>query len=1498
MEPLLGPGSPHSPPSASRCQVLVDTGATERNHSWVLAVLLQLPVVTSWSGHRSNGTEPFLGPGSPHSPPSASVVTSWSGHRSNGTEPLLGPGSPHFPPSASRCQVLADTGATERNHSWVLAVLLQLPVVTSWSGHRSNGTESLLGPGSPHSPPSASRCHVFERTQEQRNGTTPGSWQSSLSSSSFPLSRLGADTGATERNHSWVLAVLTLLLQLPVVTSWSGHRSNRTEPLLGPGSPHSPPSASRCHVLERTQEQRNGTTPGSWQSSLSSFSFPLSRLGADAGATERNHSWVLAVLTLLIQLPVVTSWSGHRSNGRNHSWVLAVFTLLLQLPVVTSWSGHRSNGTEPLLVLAVLTLLLQLPVVRSWWTQEQRNGTTPGSWQSSFSFPLSRLGADTGATERNHSWVLAVLTLLLQLPLSRLGADTGATERNHSWVLAVLTFLLQLPVVRSWRTQEQRNGTTPGSWQSSFSFPLSRLGADTGATERNHSWVLAVLTLLLQLPVVTSLSGHRSNGTEPLLGPGSPHSPPPASRCHVLERTQEQRNGTTPGSWQSSLSSFSFPLSRLGVDTGATERNHSWVLAVLTLLLQLPVVTSWSGHRSNGTEPLLGPGSHHSPPSASRCHVLERTQEQRNGTTPGSWQSSLSSFSFPLSRLGADTGATERNHSWVLAVFTLLLQLPVVTSWSGHRSNGTEPLLVLAVLTLLLQLPVVRSWWTQEQRNGTTPGSWQSSFSFPLSRLGADTGATERNHSWVLAVLTLLLQLPLSRLGADTGATERNHSWVLAVLTFLLQLPVVRSWRTQEQRNGTTPGSWQSSFSFPLSRLGADTGATERNHSWVLAVLTLLLQLPVVTSLSGHRSNGTEPLLGPGSPHSPPPASRCHVLERTQEQRNGTTPGSWQSSLSSFSFPLSRLGVDTGATERNHSWVLAVLTLLLQLPVVTSWSGHRSNGTEPLLGPGSHHSPPSASRCHVLERTQEQRNGTTPGSWQSSLSSFSFPLSRLGADTEATERNHSWVLAVFTLLLQLPVVTSWSGHRSNGTEPLLVLAVLTLLLQLPVVRSWWTQEQRNGTTPGSWQSSFSFPLSRLGADTGATERNHSWVLAVLTLLLQLPLSRLGADTGATERNHSWVLAVLTFLLQLPVVRSWRTQEQRNGTTPGSWQSSFSFPLSRLGADTGATERNHSWVLAVLTLLLQLPVVTSLSGHRSNGTEPLLGPGSPHSPPPASRCHVLERTQEQRNGTTPGSWQSSLSSFSFPLSRLGVDTGATERNHSWVLAVLTLLLQLPVVTSWSGHRSNGTEPLLGPGSHHSPPSASRCHVLERTQEQRNGTTPGSWQSSLSSFSFPLSRLGADTGTTERNHSWVLAVFTLLLQLPVVTSWSGHRSNGTEPLLVLAVLTLLLQLPVITSWSGHRSNGTEPLLGPGSLHSPPSASRCHVLERTQEQRNGTTPGSWQSSLSSFSFPLSLHRYLQYTRCNNMSSTSGWRAVAEDGKDVMRPESTVLEVLAYSG
>ena len=339
--------------------------------------------------------------------------------------------------------------------------------------------------------------------------------------------------------------------------------------------------------------------------------------------------------------------------------------------------------------------------------------------------------------------------------MSRLGADTVATERNHSWVLAVLTLLLQLPVVTSWSGHR--------------------------TTERNHSWVLAVL---LQLPVVTSWSGHRSNGTESLLGPGSPHSPPSASRCHVLERTQEQRNGTTPGSWQSSLSSFSFPLSGLG------------------------------RHRSNGTESLLGPGSPHSHPSASRCHVLERTQEQRNGITPGSWQSSLSSFSFPLSRLGADTGATERNDSWVLAV---LLQLPVVTSWSGHRSNGTEPPLGPGSPPSASRCHVFEL--TQEQRNGTTPGSWQSSlssFSFPLSRLGADTGATERNHSWVLAVLTLLKEecfsFPLSR---------------------LLE-------RTQEQRNGTTPGSWQSSlssFSFPLSRLGADTGATERNHSWVLAVL-------------------------------------------------------------------------------------------------------------------------------------------------------------------------------------------------------------------------------------------------------------------------------------------------------------------------------------------------------------------------------------------------------------------------------------------------------------------------------------------------------------------------------------------------------------------------------------------------------------------------------------------------------------------------------------
>ena len=261
------------------------------------------------------------------------------------------------------------------------------------------------------------------------------------------------------------------------------------------------------------------------------------------------------------------------------------------------------------------------------------------------------------------------------------------------------SFLLSAPR----RDKEQRNGTTPGSWQSS-SVSASRCHV-LERTQENGTDCQdpGVLTLLLQLPVVTSWSGHRSNGTEPLLGPGSPHSPPSASRCHVLERTQEQRNGTTPGSWQSSLSSFSFPLSRLGADTGATERNHSWVLAVLTLLLQLPVTTSWSGHRSRRnhsrtqavlpfrcscvTSPRRDNGklkeeSEDSrtqesslPPSASRCHVLERTQEQRNGTTPGSWQSS---FSFPLSVLDVT-----------------------------HGSNGTEPL----------------------------PGSWQSSFSFPLSCL-------------------------------------------------------------------------------------------------------------------------------------------------------------------------------------------------------------------------------------------------------------------------------------------------------------------------------------------------------------------------------------------------------------------------------------------------------------------------------------------------------------------------------------------------------------------------------------------------------------------------------------------------------------------------------------------------------------------------------------------------------------------------------------------
>ena len=422
-----------------------------------------------------------------------------------------------------------------------------------------------------------------------------------------------------------------------------------------------------------------------------------------------------------------------------------------------------------------------------------------------------------------------------------------------------------------------------------------------------------------------------------------------------MERTQEQRNGTTPGSWQSSFS-FSVVTSWSGHRSNGTES------LLGPFLLQLPVVTSWSGHRSNGTEPLLGPGSPHSPPSASRCPLLDTGATERE------------------SLLGADTGATERNHSWVLAVLTLLLQ----------------PLSRLP-LSVLLQLPVLER--TQEQRNGTTPGSWQSSFSFPLSCL------------WLTQ-------------------EQRNHSWVLAVLTLLLQLPVAWSVLTQEQRTGTTPPS---SFS-PLSR-------------------------------GGHRSNGPEPLPGPGSPHSPPSASRCHVLERTQEQRNGTTPGSWQSSLS-FSSRCHVLERTQEQAERNHSR--------------------------------------SSFSTVVLERTQEQRNGTTPGSWQSSLSSFSFPLSRLGADTGATERNHSWILAVLTLLLQLPVVTSWSGHRSNGTEPLLGPGSPPSASRCHVLE--WTQEQRNGTTPGSWQSSlssFSFPLSRLGADTGGKDRNHSWFLAVLTLLLQL-----------------------------------------------------------------------------------------------------------------------------------------------------------------------------------------------------------------------------------------------------------------------------------------------------------------------------------------------------------------------------------------------------------
>ena len=183
----------------------------------------------------------------------------------------------------------------------------------------------------------------------------------------------------------------------------------------------------------------------------------------------------------------------------------------------------------------------------------------------------------------------------------------------------------------------------------------------------------------------------------------------------------------------------------LGADTGATDRNDIWVLAVL---LQLPIVTSWSGHRSNGTEPLLGPGS---PPSASRCHVLERTREQRNGTTPGSWQSSLSSFSFPLSRLGADTGATERNHSWV-------------------PDNGK---LTQESSTLLSSKTSRLGKRTQEQRNGTCLGPGSGSVPFSCVPPRRDNGKLKEGEDC-----------------QDPGVVPFRCSLAPSV--------------TQEQRNGTT----------------------------------------------------------------------------------------------------------------------------------------------------------------------------------------------------------------------------------------------------------------------------------------------------------------------------------------------------------------------------------------------------------------------------------------------------------------------------------------------------------------------------------------------------------------------------------------------------------------------------------------------------------------------------------------------------------------------
>ena len=325
-------------------------------------------------------------------------------------------------------------------------------------------------------------------------------------------------------------------------------------------------------------------------------------------------------------------------------------------------------------------------------------------------------------------------------------------------------------------TQEQRRRTaTPterGSWQSCVN-----------VLERNRSKELkeAVLTLLLQL---LTQDPERS-GSVPLL------------LCHALGDTDNGKLG--PGSPHSQL-----PVVR----TARTqERNHSGSVAPVSA--PRPVTT--------GSWVLAG---------ASRCHVLERTQEQRTGTTPGSWQSSLSFFSFPLSlertqeqRNGTTPGSWQSSFSFV-------------TSWSGHRSNGTEPLL--------------------------GPGS-VSSFSFPLSR---DNRSNGRNHSWVLESSLSSFSFPLSRLG-DTGATERKDCQDPGVVPFRCFLCPLQD-VTTEQAEGGLPGPRQFRSVPPSASCvtsWTDTGATERRtartQEWFRSVALCPLQ-DVTTGSNGRRTARTQ----------------------------------------------------------------------------------------------------------------------------------------------------------------------------------------------------------------------------------------------------------------------------------------------------------------------------------------------------------------------------------------------------------------------------------------------------------------------------------------------------------------------------------------------------------------------------------------------------------------------------------------------------------------